>query len=106
MKTLPERIRSLVLEVYRASADFPEETLREQLRAYGGALERAEDVDVANGKLAATASLLLLSRDLGYLSSTRWRVIRRLVEAVGKKLGALALEPKAGPRGRVSRKRA
>lgn len=108
MKTLPEQARELTAAVHRASARFPEEALSAQLRATCAAFERAAaslDGGVAHGKLAATASLLLLSRDLCYLPAAAWPALRRLVEELGKTLRARALPRRTGPGSRSSLKK-
>jgi len=107
-RSLREQAHELTVEVYRASAGFPEPDLAERVRRAFGAVELAlrEGADVANGKLAAAGYLLLLSRDLGYLTASRWRALRDRVVDVGKKLRARAFGSKAGPGRRSSLKRA
>ena len=105
-----QRSHALVLEIYRATAGFPTDErfgLTSQLRraatsvstniAEGSKRQHAPDyarfLNVAEGSLAETEYLLLLSRDLGYLPpeaatplSTEAGEISRMLHALRAKV--------------------
>jgi four helix bundle protein len=101
-----ERSHLLVLEVYRRTEGFPEKErfgLTAQLRraatsvpaniAEGSRREGSQDfarfLNIAEGSLAETGYLLLLSRDLAYLEGDIAEKLLREVDEIGRMLYAL-----------------
>jgi four helix bundle protein len=101
-----QRSHALALEVYRRTEGFPDNErfgLTAQLRraavsvpaniAEGSRRQGAQDyarfLNIAEGSLAETGYLLLLSRDLGYLDSQLAESLAAEVEEIGRMLYAL-----------------
>ena len=96
----------LAVQVYRESRDFPRDEiygLRSQLRraAYSISLNLAEGHErestkeflrfilIARGSLAETETLLLLSRELGYLTANQVRPLMLGTDEIGKMIRGL-----------------
>ena len=101
-----QRGHALALEVYRRTEEFPEKErfgLTAQTRraavsvpaniAEGSRRQGAQDyarfLNIAEGSLAETGYLLLLSRDLGYLEPKVAERLSAEVEEIGRMLYAL-----------------
>ena len=101
-----ERAHALALEVYRKSAGFPDQErfgLTSQLRratvsvptniVEGSKRQSGQDfarfLNIAEGSLAETGYLLLLSRDLGYLDAAAAKSLLAEVDEIAAMLHAL-----------------
>jgi four helix bundle protein len=101
-----QRGQALALEIYRRTESFPEKErfgLTAQLRraavsvptniAEGSRRQGAQDyarfLNIAEGSIAEMGSLLLLSRDLGYLEATVADKLSTEAEEIGRMLYAL-----------------
>jgi len=104
-----QRIHTLVLEVYRLTALYPAEErfgLVAQLRraaasvptniAEGskrhGSQDYARFLNIAEGSLAETEYLLMLSRDLGYLKDEKTKAPLAEIAQIARMLHALRLK--------------
>lgn len=114
-----EKSHKLVLDVYRASRSFPTDerfALTSQLRravssiptnvAEGcgrdGERELARFVSIASGSAVETEYLLLLSRDLSYLSGADHDVLHERVTEVKRMLTAFHQRLTTGPGSRLT----
>lgn len=108
-----QRAHALVLEIYRISAGFPPDErfgLTSQLRraitsvpanlAEGsrrqGRQEYARFLNIAQGSVAETEYLLILSRDLGYLSLAAFERLTADLDEVARMLHGLRSKVERG----------
>ena len=101
-----QRAHTLALEVYRCTASFPDReryALAAQLRRAAVSLisniaegegrlgdrELARFLKIARGSVREIECQLLLSRDLGYVSSETWASLHRDSEIISKMLNGL-----------------
>ena len=111
-----QRSHALVLELYRLSARFPDHErfgLTSQLRraamsvptniAEGSKRQHPQDyarfLNIAEGSLAETQYLLLLSRDLGYLAADTATPLLTESEEIARMLHALRSKVEHGAAG-------
>jgi len=116
-----QRIHALVLDLYRATAQFPAEErfgLTAQLRravlsvptniAEGskrqGSQEYARFLNIAEGSLAEAEYLLIVSRDLAYLKEELSKRLFAEIAAIARMLHALRVRVVEDGRGAASRK--
>jgi len=108
-----QRGHALVLELYRQTAHFPDQErfgLTSQLRraaasvptniAEGSKRQHPQDyarfLNIAEGSLAETEYLLLLSRDLGYLSAEATTPTLSEIDELARMLNALRAKVEQG----------
>ncbi len=109
-----QRGHALVLEVYRLTASFPDGErfgLISQLRraavsvptniAEGAKRQRSQDyarfLNIAEGSLSEVEYLLLLSRDLSFLTAEAHKALQAEIEEIARMLYALLMMGEAGP---------
>lgn len=109
-----QRSHALVLQLYRATAGFPADErfgLTSQLRRAATSVptniaegskrrtsaEYARFLNIAEGSLAETEYLLLLSRDIGYLSGDQAAPLLTEVDEIARMLHHLRLKVESPP---------
>ncbi len=102
-----QKSHAVVLEIYRATAEFPSTEkygIVSQLRraamsipaniaeGFGrrGTKEFLQSLAIASGSLEESRYFLLLSNELGYLSTDKYKALESRCDSVGQMLGALS----------------